>query len=281
MTDNHADLSYAFLEAHPSDAARVLERLAPESAAALIEEAPLRVVAPVLKQMLPLASARCLLLLDDDKVLGLLRAVGAQTGVALLRQFESVQRIKLLSQLPTALNITYDLLLGYPEGTVGAWMEPNTLALPKEMTVADAIERVKQMEQTSNASPYVINQHLQLLGIIELADLLRADASHTLAILVKPSPYRLPAQALLSNVLEHQGWTEHSLLPVVDHAGHLVGSITYAALLKALMIDQKAPSVFGADSMIVTAASSYWHGVSGLIQSFVSLLPVSTNEKKL
>ena len=280
MTDNHADLSYAFLETHPTDAARVLERLAPESAAALIEEAPLRVIAPVLKQMLPLASARCLLLLGDDKVLGLLRAVGAQTGVALLRQFDSAHRVKLLSQLPTALNITYDLLLGYPEGTVGAWMEPNTLALPKEMKVVDAIERVKQMDQTSNASPYVINQHLQLLGIVELADLLRAEVSHPLAILTKPSPYRLPAQALLSNVLDHQGWTEHSILPVVDHAGHLVGSISYAALLKALMIDQKAPVVVGADSMLVTAASSYWHVVSGLVQSFVSLLPVSSSEKK-
>jgi magnesium transporter len=280
MTDKLADLSYAFLESHPIDAARVLERLAPESAAALIEEAPLRIIAPVLKQMLPLASARCLLLLDDPKVVGLLRAVGAQTGVALLRQFESAKRAKLLAQLPTALNITYDLLLGYPEGTVGAWMEPNTLALPKEMSVAAAIERVKKMDQTSNASPYVINQQLQLLGVIELADLLRADASHSLSILVKPSPHRLPAQALLSNVLEHQGWTEHSRLPVIDHAGHLVGSLTYSSLLKALMIDQKAPTI-GTDSMLVTAASSYWHGVSSLVQSFVRILPVSSHEKNI
>lgn len=280
MTDNHADLSYAFLEAHPADAARVLERLPPESAAALLEEAPLRIVAPVLKKMLPLASARCLLQLNDDKVLGLLRAVGAQAGVALLRQFESAHRKQLLSQLPTALNFTYELLLGYPEGTVGAWMEPNTLALPKEMTVVDAIERVKHMDETSNANPYVINQSLRLLGIIELADLLRVDSSCTLAILVKPSPYRLPAQALLSNVLEHQGWTEYSILPVVDHAGHLVGSITYAALLKALLIDQKAPVATCADSMLATAASSYWHGVSALVQSFVSVLPASSSEKK-
>lgn len=36
------ELTYAFLEAHPSDAARVLERLAPAAAAALLQSAPLR-----------------------------------------------------------------------------------------------------------------------------------------------------------------------------------------------------------------------------------------------
>ncbi|MGJ8620741.1 MAG: CBS domain-containing protein [Methylophilaceae bacterium] len=280
MTDNQADLSYAFLESHPTDAARVLERLAPAVVAALIAEAPIRTITPVIRKMLPLASARCLLLLEDDKAVGLLRAVGAQTGVALLRQLETTHRVKLLSQLPTALSITFELLLGYPEGTVGAWMEPNTLALPKNMTVNDAIQRVREMDQTSNANPYVINANLGLVGIVELADLLRADASHTLAILVRPSPFRLPAQASLTNVLDHEGWTEHSILPVVDHADHLIGSMTYAALLKALRIDQSHPQVHGTDSFLVTAASSYWDGVSGLVQSFVNHLPVSASEKK-
>ena len=87
------DLSYAFLEAHPSDAARVLERLAPVSAAALLQSEPLSLASPVL---------RC---------------------------FAAERRAKLLANLPTALTITYEMLLGYPEGTVGAWMDPNPKAL--------------------------------------------------------------------------------------------------------------------------------------------------------
>lgn len=278
--DNQAELSYIFLETHPSDSARVLERVAPESAAALFEEAPLRVVAPVIRQMLPLASARCLLLLDDSKVLGLLRAVGAQAGVALLRQFDGEHRARLLSQLPTALNITYDLLLGYPEDTIGAWMEPNTLALPKSMLVGEALERVKQMDETTNANPYVVNQHLGLVGIIELTELIRADASYSLAVLVKPCPYRLPAQTLLSNVLEHQGWTDYSILPVVDHKDRLVGSLTYATLLKALKIDHETPVNRSSDSMLAATATSYWHGVSALVQSFVNVLPSSSSKER-
>jgi magnesium transporter len=278
--DSHADLSYAFLEAHPNDAARVLERLSTESASALLEVAPIRIVAPVLRQMLPLAGARCLLLLEDSKAVGLLRAVGAQAGVALLRQFDSTHRTRLLSQLPTTLSITIELLLGYPEGTVGAWMEPNTLALPSNMRVSEALERVKQMEQTSNANPYVINQHLALIGFIELSDLIRADSSLSLQFLAKPCAFRLPAQALLRNLPEHQGWTENSLLPVVDHKERLVGSMSYATLLKGLAIDaQQVNTVKNSESMLGAATSTYWQGISTLIQSFVSLLPVESTEK--
>ncbi|MFH1602861.1 MAG: hypothetical protein ABIH03_03025, partial [Pseudomonadota bacterium] len=124
------DLTYAFLEAHPAEAARVIERRAPASAAALLQTAPRRLTAPVLRQMLPLAGARCLERLDDADTVGLLRGVGAQAGVALLRYLAAERRARLLRQLPTALTVAYEMLLGYPEDAVGAWMDPRVLALP-------------------------------------------------------------------------------------------------------------------------------------------------------
>ena len=184
------ELSYAFLEAHPVDAARVLERLAPESAAALLQSAPLRLASPVLRQMLPLAGARCLEQLDDSETIGLLRGVGAQAGVALLRHFGAERRAQMLAQLPTALTIAYELLLGYPEGTVGAWMDPHALALPADMNSGDSLERVRQAKDAPVTDPYVIDRNQRLMGYVELADLLRADAfdSAYAAGAAKPAP---------------------------------------------------------------------------------------------
>jgi magnesium transporter len=71
MMASSEELSYAFLETHPADAARVLERLAATEAAALLQAAPLRIASPVLRQMLPLSGARCLEQLDDDQIAGL------------------------------------------------------------------------------------------------------------------------------------------------------------------------------------------------------------------
>ena len=54
------ELSYAYLDSHPNEAARVLERLAPQDCAAFLSATPLRLAVPVLRQMLALNAARCL-----------------------------------------------------------------------------------------------------------------------------------------------------------------------------------------------------------------------------
>ena len=232
----------------------MIERLAPASAAALLQSAPLRLTSPVLRHMLPLAGARCLERLDDGESVGLLRGVGAQTGVALLRYFGAERRARLLAQLPTALAVAYELLLGYPEGTVGAWMDPRALALPADMSVGESLDRVRRAEEVLAAYPFVIDRNQRLLGTVELADLLRADAATTLARLVRPSPHRLPAQALLARLREHPGWREASTLPVVERGDRLVGALTHGALLRALSMEQGTPTPRRAEDTLVGIA---------------------------
>jgi magnesium transporter len=272
-------LSYAFLEAHPTDAARVLERLASPEAAALLQSAPVRIAAPVLRQMLPLPGAHCLEHLNDDEVSGLLRGTGPQTGVALLRYFSAERRTRLLAQLPTALTLAYELLLGYSEDSVGAWMDPRALALPADMTSGEALERVRRADETLIADPFVIDRNQRLLGYVELADLLRAAATTSLGRLVRPCPHRLPVQTLLAGLPDHQGWHEASTLPVVERGDRLVGALTHAALQRALSIEQSKPSANLAEDTFSGIAGAYWLGVSGLIQALISLLPVQRSEE--
>lgn len=272
------DLTYAFLEAHPADAARVLERLVPTSAAALLQSVPLRLTSPVLRQMYPLAGARCLELLDDTETVGLLRGVGAQAGVALLRHLAAERRTRLLTQLPTTLTLAYELLLGYPEGTVGAWMDPRALALPSTMTVGESLERVRRADESLIADPYVIDHNQRLLGYVELADLLRANPTTTLAQRVRSSPHRLPTQALLTGLYEHPGWHEASTLPVVERGDRLVGALTHAALQRALAIEQSKPIQRHTEDTLAGIAGAYWFGVSSLIQALVNLLPAEHRE---
>lgn len=275
---SNEQLSYAFLETHPADAARVLERLAATEAGALLQSAPLRLASPVLRQMLPLAGARCLEQLGDSAIAGLLRGTGAQAGVALLRYFGAERRTALLAQLPTALTLAYELLLGYPEDAVGAWMDPRALALPADMTVGESIERVRRADEALIADPFVIDRNQRLLGYVELADMLRAGAATSLARLVRPCPHRLPAQTLLAGLPDHQGWHEASTLPVVERGDRLVGAFTHAALLRALSIEQSKPTPIPATDTMAGIAGAYWFSVSALIQALVGMLPVERRE---
>jgi Mg/Co/Ni transporter MgtE len=278
MPDNEK-LTHAFLENHPADAARVLEKLPPESAAALLQTIPVRLASPVLRHMLPIAGVRCLEQMDDSDIAGLLRGAGAQTGVALLRYFDAGRRTRLMGQLPTTLTLAYELLLGYPEGTVGAWMDTQALALPADMNVSEALERVRRADQSLIADPFVIDRNQRLLGYVEIADLLRAEDRASLVQLVRPSPHRLPSQALLKGLREHRGWREASTLPVVERGDILVGAFTHAALQRALSIEQSASVSGSAEDTLAGIAGTYWFGVSAMLQALISLLPVERKEK--
>lgn len=272
-------LTYAFLEAHPVDAARILERLDPASVAALLQSTPLRLASPVLRQMLPLAGARCLEHFGENEAVGMLGSLGAQAGVSLLRYAGAERRACLLSLLPTTLRLASELLLGYPEGTVGAWMDPRALALPADMTCGESLERVRRADDSLIADPYVIDRNQRLLGYVELADLLRAGEAIPLTRLLRSSPHRLPAQAQLAGLREHPGWREASTLPVVERGGQMVGALTHTALQRVLSLEE-TPHQQGSRDTLAGIAGAYWFGVSTLMQAIIGQLPAERRDRK-
>lgn len=267
-------LSHAFLEAHPADAARVLERLSSVSAASLLKSTPTRLAAPVLSHMLPMSGARCIEHLEDADAAGLLRAVGAQNGAALLRQFETGRQGRLIALLPTPVALMYELLLGYPRGTVGACMDPRVPGLPADMNAGDALERIRRGEETASPAGFVIDHDQRLRGQLALVELLRASATTPLSRLVHPSPHRLPAQSLVAGLQDHPGWHEASALPVVERGDRLVGVLTHSAMRRALALAEQPRTRGPSDSTLAAIAGAYWFSVSALLQAVVSQIPV-------
>jgi len=272
---NEEDLSYAFLEAHPADAARVLERVAPHNVAALFATAPVRIGAPVLRSMLPLHAARCLESVDDDTASGLLRAAGPQAGVAVLHYLPQIRRDVLLAQLPTALSVAFRLLLGYPEDAVGAWMNPRILALPSDTTVAVALQRLREADDEYDACIYILGAGHRLIGHAALADMLRAAPDFPLSKIMHMVPYTLPARASIRAVSKHAGWDDFQALPVVEHDDRLLGTLERSVLARALIRQDRAPANGGYEDIVAGVASSYWKSVESLIQFSVGLLPVT------
>lgn len=278
--NNIENLTYSLMETHPEDAARVLEQVAPDSAAVLLQTAPLNVSLPVLSQMLPFTSANCLERLNDSEVLSFLREIGTQTGVSLLRYFNSERREKLLTQLPSELTTVYKKLLNYPEDTVGAWMNPNPLTLRAEMTCKDALEQIRRSKEQSIIYIFVIGHDQRLTGYIEIIDLLRSDAATPLKKLVKPVIHRLQALAKLDLQQEHIGWQKITILPIFDHGDQLIGELPYSVLQRALLTKAGTPVLNSTEGIFARVTSTYWLGVSTLIQSLVSLIPNEHQERK-
>jgi len=272
------DLSFAFLEEHPAAAARVLERVAPLNVAALIAEAPTRAAAPALRVMSPLHASRCLEPLDDDVLAGLLRAMGAQAGVAVLHYFPEARRNALLARQPTVLALTLRLLLGYPEDTVGAWMDPHVVALPADTTAEAALQRLRESDTEHDSCIFVLGSDERLLGQARFAALFRARPDTPLLKLMDTSHYALPARAPIRAVRAHTGWELFTLLPVVEREGRFVGALHRATLSRVLSRGWAARSTSaGYGALAGDVADGYWAAVSGLIELVVALIPAPRN----
>jgi magnesium transporter len=266
-------LTLAYVSTHPADAARVLETVPAPEAAALVASLPARAMAPVLVAMLPPRAARVLVALDDNRALELLSAAGAHGAVAVLRHVPEPRRTRLVEGLSTATAVASRLLLGFPEDTVGAWTDPDVIAIPPSTTAAEALERVRRDRDAQAVEIYVVAADGRLKGTVALADLLRAPAATTMDALMSDA-ITLPAAMPLAAALAHPAWRRATSLPVVERGERLIGVLGAAKLDEALLLrKQHEHPDHGGTTLAELAATGYWDAVSGLVQLGLASLP--------
>ena len=131
---------------------------------------PARAGAPVLTAMLPSAAARVLDALDDDagaRAAERGRRAGGGDGAA---HIPEPRRSRLLGGLPTATAVASRLLLGYPDDSVGAWADPDVIALAPETSASDALARVRGGDERNVEQVYAVDHDQRLIGIVDLLE---------------------------------------------------------------------------------------------------------------
>ena len=106
--------------------------------------------------------------------------------------FESLDpddRVRLMDEMPASVarkmmrhldprerSLT-NIVLGYPEGTIGRQMSPEFVALPERWTVAQAMEKIRRSGQDAETlyTLPVVDRARLLKGVVSLRDLVSAD----------------------------------------------------------------------------------------------------------
>ena len=217
--ENHADQATAVLERFDAaETVHVLEGAGAESGAAVLERLSPHYAAAVLQGLAPERAARFLGVLPVDGAARILRRVEPAAQEAILaasetRRARSIRRV-----------------LGFREGTAGALMDPDVLALPAELSAGEALARVRQLPELARYNLYVVGAGQQLVGAFNLRELLLAREESSLAELMQRNPHRVLASADRASVMAHPGWKHVHALPVVDEEGAFLGAIRYRVL---------------------------------------------------
>lgn len=270
----------AFLAAHPEDAAPLLERLSPQEVAALLEDTPPQIAAAVLRRMAPFSGAECLVHISAEPLRHILSVLPLDASAGLLRRLDQSVQERLLAQAAREIAAPLHLLLRYPEGSAGALMDPQTLALPEDLTISDALERIRQTPQHVLYYLYVVNREQALVGVLNLRELMLALPTARLAEVMHQYVARISARADRAIIVAHSAWRDVHALPVVDDAGVFLGTLRYETLRRLESEAATSRPTQNAVATFLTVGELYWTGLSRMLAGLAAALtsPVARQE---
>ena len=261
---SEALLAEAFVEAHPDEAALVLERLAADDAAAVLGGLAPATAAGVLRRMAPRSAAEGLARLGPDRAGDVVAALPRDAAALVLRRTEPPGRAALLAALPPAAAGALEGLLRYPEDSAAALADPHVLALPDDLTAGEALARVRRAPRHALYYVYVVDREQRLVGVVNLRELMLAPPKAALASVMHSEVARLPAQARRAAIVEHPAGRTFHALPVVDEAGVFLGALRYETIRKLEDDAADGGQPVDALSTVVTFGELCWVGITGV-----------------
>lgn len=258
-------LILSFIDRQPDTAARALTAMDADKARALLADIPARHASRVIARMGPWLACERLIGMPTETVAAVLRGLPYQTAAGLLRLMPAEVRDTVLGELPRPVRRDLRATLHYPADAVGAHMTPVMLTQTADQTVADAREHVRQATRLDPRCVVIIDEQRHLLGLVDPVLLLRYGGRTSLGEIMDSAVEPLSARARIAAVGQLDAWSRYLSLPVASRQGHVIGTLSLAALTEALSGGARPAGRLG-DALPVALADAFVGFLGGLLQ---------------
>ncbi len=232
----HADaaLTHRYLLDYPHEAARLFEAMPADDAAALIASQPTHAALRAWQSLAPDVALDVLERLPVDLARHLLAEAEPVASIAVLTQFSPAVRETWLLRMDNEVARELRGLLAYPEDCAGRMMDPRVSPLRSGMTVAEALERLRQIRRSGLRELFVIDDEGRLAGRVEVQDLALAARELPLADITRQVIATVNELDPQEDVVETLQAHPITALPVVNLGGRFLGVIRQAELMEAV-----------------------------------------------
>lgn len=221
------------------DVVEALNGLAPNDAAAVLNNLPFASVVEVLDQPGLEDTPAIVALLPRVRAAQLLEAMAGDRAADVFRDLDEPHRSELLGRISSDVASSLRELLAYPEETAGSIMTTEFVNVPSSWSVGQVLDHIRRVESSRETvySIFIHDPHTKaLVRSMPLRRLITADATSNILeagpqrrlIAVSPLASRDEATRLIS---------KYDLLavPVVDSANRAIGIVTVDDVIDAIV----------------------------------------------
>ncbi len=233
-------LKAVFDHLHPSDIADLLENLEAEQIAEIMRilRAPRGI--DVFEQLEIEVQSRVLDYLGQKEIVNILEDLSPDDRVDLLQTLPEETVDSLLPMMAQAERQEVTRLLQYEEDTAGSVMTTEYAALPDDITVSEALKRLRTIAPESEMIYYIylLGEGRRLKGTVSLRDLVLAKPNQVLKDIMSRDPIFVEVSTDQEEVARALNKYDLLALPVVDAQQGLVGIITHDDIMDVLVEEQ-------------------------------------------
>ncbi len=226
----------------PADLAHAVQDLPAERRHALAAALDDERLADMLSELPERQQVEILIELDPERAADILEEMDADDAADLLAELPPAQRQYLLDLMTPEESAPVRALMQYRPGTAGAVMTSEPIVLTPDMTVADALARIREpyLPPALAAQVFVTRAPIdtptgRYLGTTHFQRLLREPPSDLLGGVMETDIDPLEPGVPLDEITKRMATYNLVAMPVVDPHGRLVGAVTVDDLLDHIL----------------------------------------------
>ncbi len=214
---------------NPADIAAVFEEMDQRQLSLMYRLLPKELAAETFVEMDPENQQQLIRSFSDSELREVLEELYVDDTVDLIEEMPANVVERILAQSTPQMRKDINLILRYPENSAGSIMTTEYVSLRPEMTVGEAILRIRRtgMDKETIYTCYVTKKN-QLLGYVTAKDLLLAqDEDETMESIMETNVISVNTHTDQEEVVQTLSKYDLLALPVVDAENRMVGIVTF------------------------------------------------------
>ncbi len=215
-------------EIHPADLAALMADLDRAERVEVVAALGHEQAAEALAEAAPQVQADVMRTLPTDVAADILEEMAPDDATDILTDLPPERAQELISHMAPEEARDVRTLLQYPEGTAGSVMTTEAIALPRDLTVDQTLQRLRALAPRAEHIYYlyVVDGAGRLVGVLPLRALIVASPATPIAEIMTPQVVTLHPDDDLETVAAALTTYDLLALPVVDPDGRLLGVVT-------------------------------------------------------